>query len=135
MDRARRQEGLDGEVTRIIAGVGARPVPPAVEIASARELLATRAPARSRGSTTALGLSTGEEALVAAAWWAEADPQLAIVLGCAHDDAGRRHASAALLRLVLEPYGLNRRRGWTTARALVSNGCSRRARVRSGRCS
>ena len=37
---------------------------------------------------------------MAAAWWSEADPQFAIVLGCAHDDGARRYASAALLRLV-----------------------------------
>jgi AAA+ superfamily predicted ATPase len=97
------------DVGRVMASVGARPEPdaPARE-AVGRALAAARAAddgplARIAGG---LGLASGEEALVAAAWWAEADPHLAIALGCAHDDAGRRHATAALLRLVLEPFGV-----------------------------
>ncbi len=93
-----------------MASVGARPQPDA----AAREAVARALGAvRSAGEgplcriATALGLAAGEEALVAAAWWAEADPQLAIALGCAHDDAGRRHATAALVRLVMEPFGVD----------------------------
>ncbi len=97
------------DVGRVMASVGARPQPDAV----AREAVARALGAvRSAGEgplcriATALGLAAGEEALVAAAWWAEADPHLAIALGCAHDDAGRRHATAALVRLVMEPFGI-----------------------------
>ena len=54
----------------------------------------------------ALALTDGEELCVAAAWWADADPQFAILLGCAHDDGGRRYASAGLLALVLEPFAV-----------------------------
>lgn len=49
-------------------------------------------------------LELGDELLVAAAYWAEADPQFATVVGCAHDDGGRRYATAALVRLVLAPF-------------------------------
>ena len=94
---------------RVMASVGARPEPGA----AAREAVARALAAASSASegplcriATALGLAAGEEALVAAAWWAEADPHLAIALGCAHDDAGRRHATAALVRLVVEPFGI-----------------------------
>ena len=79
--------------------------------------------------------TTGEELLVAAAWWAEADPQFAILLGCAHDDGARRYASAALLRLVLEPFGIAApRRRSTTRGALVRGGAARAGR-RRGRTS
>jgi len=53
-----------------------------------------------------LDVSVAVEALVAAAWWAAADPQLAVVLGCLHDDATRRRPSLAVLRLMLAPYGI-----------------------------
>ncbi len=99
-------DDLDTRVTRITAGVGARPAPSPDEIAEVSALLGRSHDGMLARIAAALGLSPGEEALVAAAWWSEADPQLAVVLGCAHDDRGRRHASAALLRLVLEPYGL-----------------------------
>jgi len=99
-------DDLDTRVTRITAGVGARPAPSPDEIAEVSALLGRSHDGMLARIAAALGLSPGEEALVAAAWWSEADPQLAVVLGCAHDDPGRRHASAALLRLVLEPYGL-----------------------------
>jgi hypothetical protein len=48
-----------------------------------------------------------DELLIAAAWWAETDPQFATVLGCAHDDGSRRYPSAAILRLVLAPFGFD----------------------------
>src|SRR5207247_6613299 len=34
-------------------------------------------------------------------------PQFGVVLGCAQDDSARRHASAAILRLVLAPLGID----------------------------
>jgi hypothetical protein len=54
-----------------------------------------------------LDLSAEAEAIVAAAWWSAADPQLGIAFGWVHDDVARRYASLAALRLLLEPYGLH----------------------------
>ena len=68
-------------------------------------LASAQTPSMLRLIATRLGLSVGEEAMVAAAWWADADPQVAALLGCAHDDGNRRFASAALVRLLLEPRG------------------------------
>lgn len=51
-------------------------------------------------------LSAEAAAIVAAAWWAAADPQLSIAFGWVHDDVARRYPSLAALRLLLEPYGL-----------------------------
>ena len=53
-----------------------------------------------------LGLSRSGEAVVAAAWWATADPQVAAMFGWIHDDATRRYPSLSALRLLLEPEGL-----------------------------
>jgi AAA+ superfamily predicted ATPase len=94
------------EVQRIALSVGARPRPGAKAVARVRALLEqTPAAGDPLGRmATRLDLSRGEELLVAAAWWAQADPQFAMLLGCAHDDGARRFASAALLRLVLEPF-------------------------------
>jgi hypothetical protein len=99
-------DGLDGEISRLLAGVGSSPVPSHEEVERVADLLSARADGPLRRISEALGLSIGEEALVAATWWADADPQLAIVLGCAHDDTARRYASASLLHLLLEPYGI-----------------------------
>jgi hypothetical protein len=52
-------------------------------------------------------LSAGAEAIVAAAWWSAADPQLAVAFGWVHDDVARRYPSLGALRLLLEPYGLD----------------------------
>jgi AAA+ superfamily predicted ATPase len=92
----------------VVAAAGARAEPAAEERAHAASV---REAARAEGGpladiTRALGLTEGEEAAVAASWWAEADPQLAVVLGCAHDDGARRYASASVLRLALEPFGV-----------------------------
>jgi AAA+ superfamily predicted ATPase len=46
-------------------------------------------------------------ALLAAAWWCAADPQLAIGFGRLHDDVARRYPSLAALRVLLAPYGLD----------------------------
>jgi hypothetical protein len=54
-----------------------------------------------------LHLAAEAEAIVAAAWWSAADPQLAIALGWVHDDVARRYPSLAALRLLLEPHGLH----------------------------
>jgi hypothetical protein len=54
-----------------------------------------------------LGLTDEAGAIVAAAWWSAADPQLAIAFGWVHDDIARRYPSLAALRLLLEPYGLD----------------------------
>jgi AAA+ superfamily predicted ATPase len=101
--------GAASDVGRVMASVGARPVPDP----AAREAVdAALAAARTREDdplariAAALDLDVGEELLVAGAWWAETDPHFAIALGCAHDDAGRRYASASLLRLLLEPFGV-----------------------------
>jgi hypothetical protein len=51
-------------------------------------------------------LSAEAAAIVAAAWWSAADPQLSIAFGWVHDDVARRYPSLAALRLLLEPYGL-----------------------------
>jgi len=51
-------------------------------------------------------LSAEAEAIIAAAWWSAADPQLSIAFGWVHDDVARRYPSLAALRLLLEPYGL-----------------------------
>jgi AAA+ superfamily predicted ATPase len=97
------------DVERVVAAAGARADPSADELATARSLL-DRARAVADGPLAAIAgaleLSAGDEVVVAAAWWAEADPQLAVVLGCAHDDGARRYPSASLLRLALEPFGV-----------------------------
>ena len=54
-----------------------------------------------------LGLTGEAKAIVAAAWWSAADPQLGIAFGWVHDDIARRYPSLAALRLLLEPYGLD----------------------------
>jgi ATPase family associated with various cellular activities (AAA) len=51
-------------------------------------------------------MSAEAAAIVAAAWWSAADPQLSIAFGWVHDDVARRYPSLAALRLLLEPYGL-----------------------------
>ncbi|MGW5671968.1 ATP-binding protein, partial [Micromonospora sp. NPDC003776] len=52
------------------------------------------------------GLDTGAEAVLAIAWWAAVEPQVAIVCGCVHDDAGRRWPSLGLLAHVLAGVGV-----------------------------
>jgi hypothetical protein len=51
-------------------------------------------------------LSAEAAAIIAAAWWSAADPQLSIAFGWVHDDVARRYPSLAALGLLLEPYGL-----------------------------
>ena len=115
-------DGADAEVRRLLAGVGARPAPTDANVERVAELLGTPVGGQLPRISAALGLSTGEEALVASAWWAETDPQFAIVLGCAHDDAARRHASASLIHLLLEPYGIETPIAVEDHSALVASG-------------
>ncbi|HET8606915.1 MAG TPA: ATP-binding protein [Gaiellaceae bacterium] len=96
------------EVERLLVAVGTTPVPEPEQPRALERLFAASAsqPGGLGRIVAAAGLGRGEELLAAAAWWAEADPQLAAVLGCAHDDAARRYASAALVRLLAAPYGI-----------------------------
>jgi hypothetical protein len=55
----------------------------------------------------AAGLTPGEEALLAAAWWTAVDPQLAVAFGCLHDDSRRRWATPATVRLALTRLGVD----------------------------
>ncbi|GAA0712566.1 ATP-binding protein [Dactylosporangium roseum] len=92
----------DADVTRLIAGIDP-PGPPDPEDAEA-----FRGLARAAGTTgrlglvaAALGLDDAAVLTVAAAWWADADPQFGVALGCCHDDGSRRYPTAALVRLLL----------------------------------
>ena len=113
---------VDAELTRLLGGVGARPTPSEEEVERVAELLAAPASGPLPRISAALGLSTGEEALVASVWWAETDPQFAIVLGCAHDDGAKRHATAALVHLLLEPYAVECPASVEDSSVLVANG-------------
>ncbi len=97
------------DVERLVAAAGARAKPTEAEKAEVRRLreLATADHASPLGAIVcALDLDADEELTVAAAWWADADPQFAVVLGCGHDDGARRYASMSLVRLALEPFGI-----------------------------
>ena len=97
------------DVDRLLAAAGARHTPTRGERRAMAETLAAMAAAEGgplAAIAAALDLAPGDELTVAAAWWAEADPQFATILGCAHDDGGRRYPTAALLRLVLAPFGI-----------------------------
>ncbi len=121
---ASREHAAGADVAQAVAAVGARPEPGVAAQRDVRAVLAQSTPPDdplARLSDT-LGLTTGEELCVAAAWWADADPQFAILLGCAHDDGARRHASAGLLRLVLEPFALTAPATIDEAGVLVSGG-------------
>jgi hypothetical protein len=96
-----------GEIERVVAAVGAVAGPGEAERARVRELLAGTRDAPFAALAGRLGLTPGEQGLAAAAWWAEADPQFALVIGVAHDDAARRRPSAALVALLLEPFGVD----------------------------
>src|SRR5207248_5605729 len=95
---------------RVVASIGVRARPTSDELRAFAGLM-VEASDRYDGPLAAivraLRLSAGEELLIAAAWWVDADPQFAVALGCAHDDGNRRHLSAALLRLLLDPFGVD----------------------------
>ena len=98
------------EIERLLAAAGVELAPAEAERELAQMALQTAA-LNTVGPLArivdALELSVGEELLVAAAWWSESDPQVAVLLGCAHDDGARRHPSAALLRLLLAPFAID----------------------------
>lgn len=52
------------------------------------------------------GLTRADEAVLAATWWSAVDPQVAVLLGCVHDDSTRRHATLGVLAQVLAPVGV-----------------------------
>jgi hypothetical protein len=58
-------------------------------------------------TVTAAGLTPGEEALLAAAWWTAVDPQVAVAFGCLQDDSRRRWATPATVRLALTRLGID----------------------------
>ena len=103
--------GAAADIDRLLAGVGRAAEPSAEDrraVESALSSLALSSPddplARAEA---AFHLSVGDQLLVAAAWWAETDPQFATVLGCAHDDGARRHPSAGVIRLAVRPFGID----------------------------
>ena len=98
--------GGGSEVDRVAAAVGAAPQPGPQERGRVDRLLEQEHEGALAHLAAALQLSPGEQALAAGAWWADADPQFAVLLGCAHDDGARRYASAGLLNLILEPFGI-----------------------------
>ncbi|MFI0445520.1 AAA family ATPase [Actinomadura sp. 6N118] len=121
--RSRWAEGDDApgaEINRLVAAVGPPPPADQAHCAAFGELL-TSVMVEDE-VLTALGLDPVERLTVAAVWWAETDPQFAVLLGCGHDDGTRRYASAALLRLVLRPFGLSAPPSWEPADPLVHRG-------------
>jgi ATPase family protein associated with various cellular activities (AAA) len=58
------------------------------------------------GLLAGLPLPPETEAIMAAAWWSAADPQVGIAFGWVHDDVARRYPSLAALRILLAPSGL-----------------------------
>ncbi|MGY1617353.1 AAA family ATPase [Geodermatophilus sp. SYSU D00691] len=117
--------GSDAEIARLVAAVGISPRPSAADLRAFRSLAeVVSRPAQDPFGRVAgcLGLDLGERLTVAAVWWAETDPQFALLLGCAHDDGASRHASAALLRLVLGPFAVRLPVSWDPDDDLVRLG-------------
>ncbi|MGI8806775.1 MAG: AAA family ATPase [Acidimicrobiales bacterium] len=100
----------DTDVDWLIDAAGSMPTASPADLSAVDTALAAGRRDESGGlarMAATLQLGVGDEVLVAAAWWSEADPQLATVLGCAHDDGSRRYPSAVLLRTVLAPFGID----------------------------
>ncbi|HTJ76506.1 MAG TPA: ATP-binding protein [Acidimicrobiales bacterium] len=113
------------EAQRLLDAAGRRPQPTATERAAG--VAAVQALEQVDGGALpalswALNLGIGDLLLVAAAWWAEVDPQLGAAIGCAHDDAARHRPSAGLIRLVLAPYGIDAPLAVDDRHPLVSRG-------------
>jgi ATPase family protein associated with various cellular activities (AAA) len=68
------------------------------------------------------GIDTAAEAVLAIAWWAAVDPQVAIVCGCLHDDAGRRYPSLSALTHLLAGVGVTVPLTIGETHPLVTNG-------------
>ncbi|MDQ6725175.1 MAG: hypothetical protein M3066_03265, partial [Actinomycetota bacterium] len=68
------------------------------------------------------GLDAGSEAIVAVAWWSTVDPQVAVLLGCVHDDAGRRYPTLGALAIVFAAAGVDVPLVVETGHPLVAQG-------------
>ncbi|WP_422733135.1 ATP-binding protein [Micromonospora sp. WMMD558] len=88
------------DATRAVAAVGV--VDPRARVA----LLPLPAEGEFAELVRVTGIDAAAEAVLAVAWWAAVEPQVAIVCGCVHDDAGRRRPSLGLLAHVLAGVGV-----------------------------
>lgn len=105
------------------AGAGA--LPDALAVACIGLRLAPVPETRAGEAAGLLGdmdLPAEAAAIIAAAWWSAADPQLSIAFGWVHDDVARRYPSLAALRLLLEPYGLRVPLALPTASGPIADG-------------
>ncbi|GAB3836892.1 ATP-binding protein [Dactylosporangium cerinum] len=114
--------GEDDDVARLLAGIDpAAPVDP-----NADEFRAASRTAMTAGRlgvlATSFGLDEAGALTVAAAWWADTDPQFGVALGCCHDDGARRYPTAALLRLLLAGFDLPAPVEHTDADPLIHGG-------------
>ena len=88
------------DVARVTAAIGL------IDAAAASELPALPNTGILHRISTHAALGPADEAVLAAAWWSTVDPQFAVLLGCVHDDAGRRYPTLALLALLLGQVGV-----------------------------
>jgi len=92
----------DDDVGRLLAGID---LPGPTDPEAAADFRAAARTATTTGRlgvlATSVGLDEAGALAVAAAWWADTDPQFGVALGCCHDDGSRRYPTAALLRLLL----------------------------------
>jgi hypothetical protein len=105
---------------RVLAGVGVLDDPaPTAATATALGLPAEGPFAE---LVTAAHLTLGDEAVLAAAWWSAADPQLAVAFGAVHDDGTRRHVTLGMLAHLLATHGIRVPLVVGTTHPLVSGG-------------
>ena len=97
--------GEPSQARRAAGSIGAAGRPAAAHARRLRTEVDAAKPGTLGAMAAALELTAGEEALVAVAWWTQADPQVAFALGCAHNNGARGFASAALVRTLLAPFG------------------------------